>query len=267
MHPRLVLKFGGKALETVEKIYNAKDIILSYVQAGYKPLVVVSAMGNMTDTLLQLAKQINSSPPKRELDMLLTAGERISMSLLTMALDAKGLRAVSFTGSQSGIITDNEFTNARIKKIYTKRIEEAFCDHDVIVVAGFQGMSEEKEITTLGRGGSDTTAVALAHAFGAQKCLFFKDVPGLFSKNPNFYIDAEFIEEIDYEGAFEILENESRPLINLRAIRLAQQKEVTLEIVTFNADLFQKKTGTVIRSQKSPNDKNKFYLSGDFIEC
>ena len=251
MSLRIVLKFGGKSLETVEKIHQIKDIIIKYTQNGFQPIVVVSAMGNTTDDLLALAHSVVPNPPKRELDLLVSVGERVSMTLLTMALVDAGLDAVSFTGSQSGILTTNDFTDAKIIDVQPKRVEEALLKNKVVVVAGFQGVSLSKEVTTLGRGGSDTTAIALAHALGAHKVCFFKDVDGLYTQNPHTALDTRKIAEADYDEAYRILANEKRPLLHLRAISLAKKLLIPIEILPVDLITFQD-LGTKIFSKDPP---------------
>lgn len=166
----LVRKYGGSSLASVDRIRQVARDLVAKRDEGYRMVVVVSAMGRTTDDLQHLAEQISAEPPRRELDMLLSVGERITMSLLSMALQAEGCSAISFTGSQCGIITDNSHTDARVIEVKADRVRESLADGHVVIVAGFQGVSREREITTLGRGGSDTSAVALAHALGAERC-------------------------------------------------------------------------------------------------
>ncbi len=249
MSLRIVLKFGGKSLATVKKIHQIKDIILTYIQNGYQPIVVVSAMGNTTDDLLGLAHSVVPNPPKRELDLLVSVGERISMTLLTMALIDSGVDAVSFTGSQSGILTTNDFTDAKIIDVQPKRVEEALLKNKVVVVAGFQGVSQSREVTTLGRGGSDTTAIALAHALNAIKVCYFKDVDGLYTQNPHTSSNSTKILESDYDEAYNILAQEKRPLLHLRAIGLAKKLCVPIEILSVDqSDLLDAGTKINIKS-------------------
>ncbi|NBU62257.1 MAG: aspartate kinase [Chlamydiae bacterium] len=246
MRPRIVLKFGGKSLSSVEEIHNIKDIIICYIKQGYQVITVVSAMGNTTDNLLNLAHSVVPNPQKRELDLLVSVGERISMTLLTMALIDANIGAVSFTGSQSGILTTKDFTDAKILEVRPTRIEEALKRGLTVVVAGFQGVSFDKEVTTLGRGGSDTTAVALCHALLAEKVAYFKDVGSLFSENPHKNSQAVKIKKIDYQGAVELLNGEVRPLLHLRALSLARRLSVPLEIVSSEKKGGFFEVGTVI---------------------
>ncbi len=254
MRPRIVLKFGGKSLSSVEEIHKIKDIIICYIQNGYQVIVVVSAMGNTTDTLLNLAYSVVPNPQKRELDLLVSVGERISMTLLTMALIDANVEAVSFTGSQSGILTTKDFTDAKILEVRPARIEEALSKGLTVVIAGFQGVSLDKEVTTLGRGGSDTTAVALCHALSAEKVCYFKDVGSLFNENPHKNSQALKIKKIDYQGALELLTCEERPLLHLRALSLARKLSVPLEILSSEKKGGFFEVGTVI-SEDTPLKK------------
>ncbi|MEO0169451.1 MAG: aspartate kinase, partial [candidate division WOR-3 bacterium] len=178
--PVCVMKFGGSSVANVERILNVARIIRDKTEQ-YMPIVVVSAMGKTTDNLIEMAYTVNENPPPRELDMLLTAGERISMALLSMALHKFGLKARSFTGSQVGIITENRFNRARVLEVKLLRVKESLEEGVIPVIAGFQGVSTNKEITTLGRGGSDLTAVALAISLGNVKCEIYTDVDGVYS--------------------------------------------------------------------------------------
>src|SRR3974390_1156957 len=180
----VVQKFGGTSVGDADRIRAVADHIARTRRNGDDVVVVVSAMGKTTDDLLRLASAVSRTQPPRDLDMLLTAGERISMALLVMALADQGIDAVSFTGSQAGIITDTSHTRARIVEVKGDRLREALSAGRVPVVAGFQGVSIDRDVTTLGRGGSDTTAVALAAALGADACEVYTDVSGVFSADP-----------------------------------------------------------------------------------
>ena len=166
----IVQKYGGSSVSDIESIQRVAHRIAQTVRSGWKVVVVVSAMGNTTDSLISLARMISSQPTRRELDLLISVGERISMTLLAMAVSQEGVKARSFTGSQSGIITDEQHVSATIVEVRPHRIQKALEDNCVAIIAGFQGMSRNKEVTTLGRGGSDATAVALTAALGAQVC-------------------------------------------------------------------------------------------------
>jgi aspartate kinase len=224
-----VLKFGGTSVESPTRILAVARRILRYRDAGHAVVVVVSAMGQTTDELIRLAERVSRSPKRRELDMLLTAGERISMALLAMALESLGCPAISFTGSQSGIVTDSRHADARIRTIRPRRIEEELGHGKVVIVAGFQGVSAEKEITTLGRGGSDTTAVALALCFGAERCEIFTDVPGVYSADPRVVPGARPLQELDYEPMIVLSHLGGRVLFR-RAVLLARKYALAVEV-------------------------------------
>jgi len=200
----VVQKFGGSSLATPDKIRRVAELVTGEKKTGRDVIVVVSAMGNTTDQLFELARTISPSPPKRELDMLLTAGERISMALLSMAISRLGFQAISFTGSQSGIVTDTSHTSAKIMDVKAFRVRDELEKGRIVIVAGFQGVSPAKEVTTLGRGGSDTTCVALAAAFDAQECDVFTDVDGVYTANPRLVPKARKIPRISYEEMLEL---------------------------------------------------------------
>ncbi len=200
----VVQKFGGSSLATPDKVRRVAELVTGEKKAGKDVIVVVSAMGNTTDELFELARTISPSPPKRELDMLLTAGERISMALLSMAISQLGFQAISFTGSQSGIVTDTSHTSAKIMDVKAFRVRDELEKGRIVIVAGFQGVSPAKEVTTLGRGGSDTTCVALAAAFNAEECDIFTDVDGVYTANPRLVPEARKIPRISYEEMLEL---------------------------------------------------------------
>ncbi|HYO00256.1 MAG TPA: aspartate kinase, partial [Actinomycetota bacterium] len=200
----VVQKYGGTSVAGVERIKVVAERIAKSAAAGNDLVVVVSAMGKATDDLVKLAHEISAVPHAREMDMLLSAGERISMALLSMALNEMGRDAVSFTGSQAGILTDTSHTKARIVEVKAHRIEAALAAGQIVIVAGFQGVSTEKDVTTLGRGGSDTTAVALAAALGAEVCEIYTDVPGVYTADPRIVPDARHIRQITYEEMLEL---------------------------------------------------------------
>src|SRR5499433_3917963 len=179
----VVQKYGGSSVADVSRIEQVAERVVRTAREGARVCVVVSAMGKTTDELIALARQITEAPPRRELDMLLSTGERIAMALLAMAIEKRGLEAISFTGSQSGIITNDRHSGARIIEVRPIRIQDELERNKVVIVAGFQGMSYRREITTLGRGGSDTTAVALAAALGAS-CEICSDVDGVYTADP-----------------------------------------------------------------------------------
>lgn len=216
----------------VERFSKLARLIERRKERYGRVVVVVSAMGSMTDELMALAKAVHASPPKREQDMLISVGERISMSLLAMALDAKGIEAVSFTGSQAGILTTSDHTDAEIVSVRADRVSEALEEGKVVIVAGFQGVSREKEITTLGRGGSDTSAVALAIALSAIRVEFYKDVPGIGRVNPKIDPDTEIFSELTYEKAREII-GEGAEVLHHKCLAMAEESAIDLEIRPF----------------------------------
>lgn len=225
----IVQKFGGTSVGDVDRIRAVADHVARTKRHGKDVVVVVSAMGKTTDDLIRLAKDVSKSRPGRELDMLLTAGERISMALLCMALSDLGIPASSFTGSQAGIITDTDHTRAKILEIRPDRIKEEIKQGSVPVVAGFQGVSTSKDVTTLGRGGSDTTAVALAAALGADVCEIYTDVSGVFSADPRVVPDAHKLSGISFDEMLELAASGGRVLA-LRSVEFAKNHHVPLHV-------------------------------------
>jgi aspartate kinase len=197
--PTVVQKYGGSSVADVAKIRKVAEKVCACRAEGNDVVVVVSAMGKTTNELLALAKEVSENPPRRELDMLLTAGERITASLLSIAIQELGHEAVSLTGSQCGILTNDRHSDARIIEIRPVRVEDELAKGRTVIVAGFQGVSYKREITTLGRGGSDTTAVALAAALAAQRCEIYSDVDGVYSADPNEVRAARHLPELSYE--------------------------------------------------------------------
>lgn len=222
-----VMKFGGTSVQTPERMRNVAERVARVHTKGEQIVVVVSAMGHSTDELIELAHKVSENPPGREMDMLLTAGERISMSLLSMALADLGVRARSFTGSQSGIITTSVHGRAKIQRILGDRIRVALSAGEVAIVAGFQGVSKEKEITTLGRGGSDTTAVALAAVLGAQICEIYTDVDGVFNADPRVVLGAKLLPRVMHDQMVE-LSTRGAGVLHPRSVELAKQFGVKL---------------------------------------
>jgi aspartate kinase len=240
----VVQKFGGTSVGSVEKILNVADNVKIEKQKGNDVVVVVSAMGKTTDHLVSLAKEISSQPEKREMDMLLTTGEQTTIALLAMALGQKEIPAVSFTGWQAGIITEAVHGNARITKMNTEAIQSQLSEGKVVVVAGFQGVTEIGEITTLGRGGSDTTAVALAAALGADKCDIYTDVTGVFTTDPRYVKSARKLLDISYDEMLE-LANLGAGVLHPRAVEFAKNYEVQLQV----RSSMEKIEGTVIKGE------------------
>ncbi len=225
----IVQKFGGTSVGDADRIRAVADHVARTRAAGNDVVVVVSAMGKFTDDLLRLADDVSPTRPPRELDMLLTAGERISMALVSMALGSCGVNSASFTGSQAGIITDTDHTRAKILEIRPDRIREALDNQLVPVVAGFQGVSTERDITTLGRGGSDVTAVALAAALKADVCEIYTDVTGVFSADPRIVSKARRIPKVSFDEMLEISATGGRVLM-LRSVEFARRHRVPLHV-------------------------------------
>jgi aspartate kinase len=240
------MKFGGAAVATPDRFGLIADLILQRCLDYSRLVVVVSAMGNTTDELLALARKVHPEPPKREQDMLISVGERISMSLLAMALDLKGKEAVSLTGSQAGITTTDNHLEAKIIDVKPHRLLKYLNQGKIVIVAGFQGVSQNGEITTLGRGGSDTTAVALAIALGAEKVEFYKDVPGIFSEDPKKNPAAVFFDELPFEKALEITQKGAK-VLQSRCVDLAAKNGLPLHVLPF-ANPFHS-SGTLIGSR------------------
>jgi len=223
----VVQKYGGSSVGDVQRIGHVADRVAATKKAGRDVVVVVSAMGDTTDELLALAREVSSSPSRRELDMLLSAGERISMALLSMALEERGVPAVSFTGSQSGIITNDAHANARIVEVRPFRVQDELERGRVVIVAGYQGVSYKREVTTLGRGGSDTTAVALAAALGAEACEIYSDVEGIYSADPRVVPGARRLAEISYEEMQELAQAGAR-VLNAQAVEFAKERGIAI---------------------------------------
>lgn len=234
------MKFGGTSLATPRHIINAAQKV-AQVRKKHDTVVVVSAMAHTTDRLFSMSREITPTPKAREIDMLLTAGERISVALLSMALGNLNLEAVSYTGSQVGIITDTRHTDARILDIRGDRIKKALSENKIAVVCGFQGVSLEKEITTLGRGGSDTTALALSAALNAHKCLIYTDVDGVFTEDPNMFPGVKKISALSYSEMLE-LSSHGAQVLHPRASSIAARYNIPVEI----RNSFSNRSGTVI---------------------
>jgi len=237
----IVQKYGGSSVSSVEKIKRVAKRISKIKNKGNELVVVVSAMGDTTDKLLELAFKLNPAPPKRERDMLLSSGEIISSSLLSIALRSLGEEAIAFSGAQGGIITSEVYTKARIQKIEIKNILREIEKGVIVVVAGFQGITPQNNITTLGRGGSDTTAVALAAALKADLCEIYTDVEGIYTADPRIVPEARKLKHISYEDTLELASLGTK-VIHLRAIELAKKYKITLHI----RSSFTEKEGTII---------------------
>ncbi len=247
MKRTLVMKFGGAAVASPECFGCIADLILERKREFGRIAVVVSAMGNTTDQLISLAKQVNPTPPQREYDMLLTVGERISIALLAMALSLKQQEAFSFTGSQSGIITCSRHTEANIIDVRPHRLLPILDAGKIAIVAGFQGVSRLGEITTLGRGGSDTSAVALGVALGASRVEFYKDVPGICSEDPKKNAQATLFSHLSYDEALKIVLAGAK-VLHARGIELAGKNNLPLHVRSFQPN--QPKEGTWIGARE-----------------
>jgi aspartate kinase len=269
----VVQKYGGTSVGTLGHIENVAAHVAATVAAQKSVVVTISAMGEQTDELLAMALRLNKKPPRRELDMLLTAGERISAALLAIALDALGVASVSLTGSQCGILTDETHGNARITKITGDRIRDGLGAGKVVIVAGFQGVNPRtKEITTLGRGGTDLTAIAIAAALGAQRCELYKDVRGVFTADPRVVTEARLLPTLSF-GAMTALAWGGASVLHPRGAHLAAKFGVEFEVRS-SAELAS--AGTVVRaSQKegttaveSPKVEALAHRSGmSIVEC
>lgn len=240
----IVQKFGGTSVGTVERIRNAASRTVEEMQNGNNIVVVVSAMGKTTDHLVDMANEISSAPSKREMDMLLTTGEQVTIALYSMALAQMGIEAVSFTGWQAGIKTEDVHSNARIVEIETDRIKNELDHGKVVIVAGFQGVTDDGQITTLGRGGSDTTAVALAAALKADKCDIYTDVTGVFTTDPRYVKSARKLLSVSYDEMLE-LANLGAGVLHPRAVEFAKNYGLPIEV----RSSMEKERGTIIEEE------------------
>ncbi|MGH9315316.1 MAG: aspartate kinase [Vicinamibacterales bacterium] len=227
--PIVVQKYGGSSVADVTRIRQVAERIMRTKAAGYDVAVVVSAMGDTTDELLALARKVATNPDRRELDMLLSAGERISMALLSMAIRELGGDAISFTGSQSGIITNDRHVDARIVEVRPFRVQDELSRGRVVVIAGYQGVSYRREVTTLGRGGSDTTAVAMAAALGAEWCEICSDVDGVYTADPRVVPAAKRVDTLTFEETQELAEAGAK-VLNAQAVEFAKEKGIVIYV-------------------------------------
>ena len=240
----IVQKYGGSSVANIERIKNVAKRIAAYKKNGNSLVVVVSALGDTTDELLQLAHKVTASPNEREIDMLISTGEQVSVALLAMAVHRMGVDAISFTGGQVGIITDHSHTKARIIDVSADRIKNELKKGKVVIVAGFQGINPKQEITTLGRGGSDITAVALAKALGADMCEIYTDVEGVYTADPRVVRDARKLSRISYEEMLE-LASLGAQVMQARSMEVAKKFSVPLHI----RSSFTNKEGTIISKE------------------
>ena len=223
----VVQKYGGSSVADVDRLRTVADRVMRTRRNGHDVVVVVSAMGDTTDELLALAKRVSPNPDRRELDMLLTAGERISMALLSMAIRELGGDAISFTGSQSGIITNDRHVDARIVEVRPFRVQDELARGKIVVIAGYQGVSYRREVTTLGRGGSDTTAVAMAAALDAEYCEICSDVDGVYTADPRVVSEARRIDALSYEETQELAECGAK-VLNAQAVEFAKEQGIAI---------------------------------------
>lgn len=265
----IVQKYGGTSVGTIERILRVADRIISYKEEGHDIVVVVSAMGKSTDVLVDMAKQITAYPSEREMDMLLTTGEQVSIALLSMALHTKGYDAISLTGWQAGITTESIHGRARIQQIDAARIQSELGRGRVVIVAGFQGLSEAGEITTLGRGGSDTSAVALAASLNAEKCEIFTDVSGVYTADPRVVPAASKLDSISYDEMLE-LANLGAGVLHPRSVEAAKKYKVrlvvrssfTAEDGTYVEEVANMETGRVVSGVAHDEDVAKITVVG-----
>lgn len=254
----IVQKYGGSSLESAERIRAVAERIVATKKAGNDVVVVCSAMGDTTDDLLDLAAQVNPTPPAREMDMLLTAGERISNSLVAMAVASHGVDVQSFTGSQAGVITTERHGNARIIDVTPGRVQEAVDAGKVAIVAGFQGVNRDtRDITTLGRGGSDTTAVALAAAMKADECEIYSDVDGVYTADPRIVSDARKLDKLCFEEMLELAASGSKILV-LRSVEYARAFNVPMRV----RSSYSNDTGTLVAGALEDIPMEEAVLSG-----
>jgi len=238
----IVQKYGGSSVADLSKIKKIAAMAAEVHQKNYAVVVVVSAMGKTTNSLIELAQQLSSTPPNREMDMLLSTGERITMSLLCIALNELGLNAISLTGSQAGIITNDKHNDARVIEVRPFRIQDELEKGKIVVVGGFQGVSYTRDITTLGRGGSDTSAVALAAALDAERCEIYSDVDGVYSTDPSIEKEAKHLPEISYEQMQE-MSFAGAKVLNAQAVQFAKEANIAI----YARSAFQPGKETIVR--------------------
>lgn len=240
----VVQKYGGSSVANAERVMNVARRILKAKEEGHDVVVVLSAQGKTTDSLIAKAKEINPKPSRREMDMLLVTGEQQSVALMAMALNALGANAVSLNAAQVGIETTNNYSNARIRKIHTERIENELERGNIVLVTGFQGMNRLNDMTTLGRGGSDTSAVALAAALNADVCEIYTDVDGVYTADPRVVPDAQKLDEISYDEMLELASLGAK-VLHARSVELAKKYNVRLMVLSSMTDA----TGTEVKEE------------------
>lgn len=251
----IVQKYGGTSVKSPERIKAVASRIKSYTEKGYSVVVVVSAMGKTTDVLVDLAKELSDNPSKREMDMLLSTGEQVSIALLAIALHAAGIDAISYTGSQIQMMTDGNFSNAKIASISTDKILKALSENKVVIVAGFQGIDEDDNITTLGRGGSDTSAVALAAVLGTRDCEIYTDVDGVYTADPRMIPATRKLNEISYDEMLE-LARLGAGVLHSRSVEFAKKYNIRLHV----RSSFSFEEGTIVMPMEEMVEK--FIISG-----
>lgn len=254
----IVQKYGGSSVANNEKLLNVANRIARTAREGHSVVVVVSAQGKTTDYLIGIANELNTEPSKREMDALLTTGEQKSMALLTITLQAMGIDAISLTGIQAGLITTSDFGNARIISIDPGRIYKELYSKKVVIVAGFQGRDNEENITTLGRGGSDTTAVALAAVLKADRCDIYSDVDGVYTADPKIVADAKKLNEISYDEMLELASLGAK-VLNNRAVEMAKKYNV----VIMSGSSFNDLPGTYVKEETEMEDVFIKGIAGD----
>ncbi|HKB85779.1 MAG TPA: aspartate kinase [Ignavibacteriaceae bacterium] len=225
--PIIVQKYGGSSAADVDKIKKIASQIAAVKKEGNDVVAVVSAMGKTTNQLLEMAKSLSSDPEKRELDMLLSTGERITMALLCIALNDLGIKAISLTGSQSGVITNDRYNDARVIEVRPFRVQDELAKGQVVVIGGFQGVSYKRDITTLGRGGSDTSAVAMAAALNAERCEIYSDVDGIYTADPNLIKEAKHLPEMSFQQLQEMSEAGAK-VLNAQAVQFAKESKIAI---------------------------------------
>lgn len=247
----IVQKYGGSSVADIEKLKKIAHIISSVKQQGHDIVTVVSAMGKTTNQLIEMANSLSPNPERRELDMLLSTGERITMALLCIALNDLGIRAISLTGSQAGIITNDRYNDASVIEVRPFRVQDELAKGQVVVIGGFQGVSYKRDITTLGRGGSDTSAVALAAALNAERCEIYSDVDGVYTADPNLIKDAKHLPEISYEQIQEMAEAGAK-VLNAQAVQFAKKAKIAI----YARSTFDSVRETIVR-EMAPTGKQE----------
>jgi aspartate kinase len=251
----IVQKYGGTSVGSIDRIRRVAERVVSFQQAGHSLVVVLSAMSGETDRLLKLAHEVTACPDDREMDMLLSTGERVTIALLAMELRGRGVNARSFTGRQVGIITDSSHTKARIARITADRINEALAEGIIPIVAGFQGINEQSDVTTLGRGGSDLTAVALAAALKADRCIIYTDVDGVYTADPNIVPTARRLKKVAYEEMLELASLGAK-VLQSRSVEFAARYGVPVEVQSS----FKEGQGTLVAKEDA--DMERVTVSG-----